>query len=71
MVSIPVPGHCSPLNPSSMWDLPAANAASVAVMASRAHAIVDMSLCARIGAGVAASVTLAVVSGDLAWCCRG
>eukprot|EP00965_Chrysotila_dentata_P163120 5387301-Pleurochrysis_carterae.AAC.1 len=68
---MPVPGHCSPSDPSSTCDLPAANAASVAMMASRAHAVVEMFLCARIGAGVAASVTLTVVSGDLDWCCRG
>eukprot|EP00965_Chrysotila_dentata_P173188 5715650-Pleurochrysis_carterae.AAC.1 len=40
-------------------------------MASRAHAVVDIFLCACIGAGIGASVTLTVVSGDLDWCCRG
>eukprot|EP00965_Chrysotila_dentata_P035416 1178100-Pleurochrysis_carterae.AAC.1 len=43
MVSRPFPGHCSPSDPSSTRDLPAANAASVAVMASRPHAVVDIS----------------------------
>eukprot|EP00965_Chrysotila_dentata_P101719 3358512-Pleurochrysis_carterae.AAC.1 len=71
MVSRPILGHCSPSDPSSMFDLPAANAVSVAVMANRAHAVVDMFFCARIGAGVGASVILTVVSGDLDWCCRG
>eukprot|EP00965_Chrysotila_dentata_P158523 5236058-Pleurochrysis_carterae.AAC.1 len=64
MVSRPIPGHCSPSDPSSMCDLPAANGASVAVRASRAHAVVDMFLCARIGAGIGVSVTLTVVSSD-------
>eukprot|EP00965_Chrysotila_dentata_P016705 554405-Pleurochrysis_carterae.AAC.1 len=54
-----------------MFDLPAANAASVAVMARSAHAVVELFLRARPGAGVGASVTLTVVFGDLDWCCRG
>eukprot|EP00965_Chrysotila_dentata_P044634 1483446-Pleurochrysis_carterae.AAC.1 len=39
-------------------------------MASRAHAVVDMFLCARTGTGIGASVILTVVSGDVDWCCR-
>eukprot|EP00965_Chrysotila_dentata_P253777 6211424-Pleurochrysis_carterae.AAC.9 len=41
----------SPSDPSSTCDRPAANAASFAEMASRAHAVVEIFLCARIGAG--------------------
>eukprot|EP00965_Chrysotila_dentata_P144127 4761200-Pleurochrysis_carterae.AAC.1 len=45
----------------STWDRPAANAARAAKMASRTHAVVEMFLCARIGAvGTTAARRIAV-----------
>eukprot|EP00965_Chrysotila_dentata_P020002 662127-Pleurochrysis_carterae.AAC.1 len=62
-----IPGSFNPLGPSSACSRPAANAAIVAVSASRTHAVVNMFLCARIWTGMGACEVLALVSGN--WGC--
>eukprot|EP00965_Chrysotila_dentata_P145226 4796726-Pleurochrysis_carterae.AAC.1 len=51
---VPILGSCSRSDPSNACERPAAIAARVAEMVSRAHAVVEMFCRVRVGAGVGA-----------------
>eukprot|EP00965_Chrysotila_dentata_P190571 6173973-Pleurochrysis_carterae.AAC.1 len=64
---MPIPGSSKPLDPSSTCNRPATNAATVGETASNTHAVVDMFLCSRLGAGMGVCAILTIVSGN--WSC--